>query len=115
MRAVSVTKKLGIVEDLEEGVILTEEERELYKEALKEKNRNRFSRNNIDSYVSELLTEQGSMKASALPLENKRDMIRMIYISLYGNNRSNCYRVERSDLLVQKNGFHFRDFKIVKV
>lgn len=115
LRAVSVTKKLGIVEDLEEGVILTEEERELYKEALKEKNRNRFSRNNIDSYVSELLTEQGSMKASALPLENKRDMIRIIYISLYGNNRSNCYRVERSNLLVQKNGFHFHDFKIVKV
>lgn len=115
LRAIPVSKKLGIVEDLEESVILTAEEREFYKEALKEKNRNRFSRNNIDSYISELLPSQGRMKASALPLDNKRDMIRIIYISLYGNNRSNCYRVERTDLLVQKNGFHFREFEIIKV
>ena len=41
-------------------------------------------------------------------------MIRIIYISLYGNNRANCYTVERSRKSIQVGGFTFPDFDIVK-
>lgn len=114
LKTMPVTRKLGEVEEVEEGTIMTREERELYKEALKEKNRNRFSRKNIDEYVGNLLMEQSRIRASALPLETKRDMIRIIYISLYGNNKSNCYRVERSDKRIRHKGFDFPDFEIIK-
>lgn len=115
LRTMPVTKKLGEVEALEEDGILTRAERELYKEALKERNRSRFSRKNIDEYVESLLSSSSRIKASSLPLESRRDMIRLIYISLYGNNKSNCYRVERSDKRIHNKVFDFPDFEIIKV
>jgi hypothetical protein len=113
-KTIPVTKKQDVVNDISNESLMSEEERECYKEALKEKNRSRFSRKNINQYVVNLLGDRERMKASALPLESKRDFIRMIYISIYGNNRANAYRVERSRAKICVNGYEFPDFDIIK-
>ena len=106
-------KDISQIDELEGGVI-TESEKELYKELLREKNRRRFSRKNINQYVMEVLAGKERMKASALPVETRRDMIRLIYINLYGNNKANNYAVERSDESMIINGYRFSDFQIVR-
>lgn len=113
-RTIPVTRKLGNVDDLGSELRITEEERTLYKEAFMEKNRTRFSRKNINAYVEELLEGKERVKASSIPIVSRRDMIRIIYISLYGNHRANCYTVERSRKRIQVNGFEFPDFDIIK-
>ena len=112
-RTIPVTRKLGNVDDLGEDIQITEEERALYKEAFMEKNRHRFSKKNINSYVKTLLEGKDRIKASSIPIENRRDMIRIIYISLYGNSHANCYKVERSGNRVRIKDFEFPDFDIV--
>jgi hypothetical protein len=113
-RTIPVTRKFGGVDDLGSELQITEEERAIYKEAFMEKNRTRFSRKNINAYVGELLEGKERLKASTIPIANRRDMIRIIYISLYGNNRANCYTVERSRERIKVAGFEFPDFDIVR-
>lgn len=114
-RTIPVTRKVGNVDELGNELRLTEEERAMYKEAFKEKNETRFSRKNINEYVRKILEGKERVKASSLPITCKRDMIRIIYISLYGNNRANCYTVERSRNKINVNGFEFPDFDIINV
>lgn len=113
-RTIPVSRKLGKIDELGDELQVTEEERALYKEAFMERNRTRFSRKNINAYVNELLEGKERIKASSIPIDSRRDMIRIIYISLYGNNRANCYTVERSRKSIQVGGFTFPDFDIVK-
>lgn len=114
LRTIPVSRKLGAVDELGGELMISDEERALYREAFKEKNRIRFSTKNINDYVQSLLEGRERIKASSLPIESKRDMIRIIYISLYGNHRANCYKVERSKERVRINGFEFPDFEIVR-
>ncbi len=113
-KTIPVTKKQDVVNDISRDGIMSDKERQLYKEVLKEKNRTRFSRKNINQYVVEMLGERERMKASSLPLESRRDFIRMIYISIYGNNRANAYKVERSRNNICVKGYEFPDFDIIK-
>ncbi|MFV0341912.1 MAG: Wadjet anti-phage system protein JetA family protein [Anaerocolumna sp.] len=113
-KAIPVTKKQDVVNEISQEGIMSQEDRALYKELLKEKNRIRFSRKNIDQYVMQVLGDRVLMKASSLPLNDKRDFIRLIYISLYGNNRANGYKVRRSVEKICVNGFEFPDYDIMK-
>lgn len=112
-RTIPVSRKLGIVDELGAELLISEEERAVYREAFMEKNRIRFSRKNINAYVQTLLEGKERIKASSILIESKRDMIRIIYISLYGSHRANCYTVERSETRARVNGFEFPDFEIV--
>lgn len=114
-KTIAVYRKLNNVDDLQTELLISEEERALYKEAFAEKNRTRFSRKNINIFVEELLEGKERVKASSIPIHNRRDLIRIIYISLYGNNRSNCYTVERSRERIRINNFEFPDFDIVSL
>jgi hypothetical protein len=111
-RAIPNIKEISTIDELE-GSIITEQEKELYKEIIKERNRRRFSRKNINQYVIEVLDGKDRIKASSLPIETKRDLIRLIYINLYGNNKANNYTVERGDERIVTNGYSFSDFEIV--
>ena len=59
LQTIPVTKKLGTVSKFSDDAGMSEEERQLYKEALRMKNRSRFSRKNINEYVVNLLDEIG--------------------------------------------------------
>lgn len=109
---VPISKKMSLPEVLGESLGFSEEERALRKLAMQESSRNRFSRKNINLYVDELLKESKTVVASTLPLESKRDLIKMIFISLYGRDRKSNYKVSPLNEVITINYFRFRDFLI---
>ena len=93
---------------------MSAEERQLYKEALRMKNRNRFSRKNINAYVMELLKDRTQMAVNEIPAESRRDLLRIIYISIYAGNRSNNYTIRRTRERTQIAGFSLPYFDIIR-
>lgn len=93
---------------------MSEEERLLYKEALRIKNRERFSRKNINEYVQVLLKDKEKISVEDIPIKSKRDLIRIIYISIYAGNRANNYEIKRTNKKVRKMGYTFPMFDIIK-
>lgn len=114
LRAIPVTKKNVIVDDMSEGHLMSDEQRLLYKEALKQKNRLRFSRKNINEYVGTLLEGRERLSVDEIAVESKRDLIRIIYISIYAGNRANNYEVKRTNKRIKKMGYEFPLFEIIK-
>jgi hypothetical protein len=103
---------MSLPEVLGDRLGISEEERAIRKLALQEKSKNRFSRKNINAYVEELLKDNKSVLASTLPLESKRDMIKVIFISLYGRDKKSLYRVIPLEDAISVNEFKFKDFLI---
>lgn len=114
LQTIPVSKKMGAVDKISEENRMSEEERQLYKEALRMKNRNRFSRKNINEYVTELLGERRQMPVNEIPVESRRDLIRIIYISIYAGNRANNYTVRRTGTRTEIDGFSLPYFDIIK-
>ncbi len=107
-----ITKKVSIPQDLVMPLGMTAEERELRRLALQEQQARRFSRKNINAFVDEELAGKQTVLASTLPLESKRDLIRVIFVSLYGRDPKSAYRVTPTQNLVEVNLYRFRDFLI---
>lgn len=105
---------MGAVDKISVENRMSEEERQLYTEALRMKNRNRFSRKNINEYVTELLGERRQMPVNEIPVESRRDLIRIIYISIYAGNRANNYTVRRTGTRTNIAGFSLPYFDIIK-
>jgi hypothetical protein len=80
--------------------------------AISEKNKNRFSKKNVEEYVSTLLSTKDRISASDIPIETKRDLIRIIFISLYGHSTKSDYIVKTKEEIISSQGFKFRDFEI---
>ena len=114
LQSIPVTKTLGRVDELSEETRMSAEERQLYKEALRMKNRNRFSRKNINAYVMELLKDRTQMAVNEIPAESRRDLLRIIYISIYAGNRSNNYTIRRTRERTQIAGFSLPYFDIIR-
>ena len=114
LRAIPVSRKNVVVDNLSEVQLMSDEQRLLYKEALKQKNRQRFSRKNINEYVSTLLEGRERMSVEEIAVESKRDLIRIIYISIYAGNRANNYELKRTDKRINKMGYEFPLFEIIK-
>lgn len=112
LKTISITKKITDVEEIAENFEMSEEERELKRMIIREKNKNRFSRKNITGYVLELLEKQPVIKASEMEVSSRRDMIRVIFISLYGHAEKAEYIILPKDEMIEKEGFRFRDFEI---
>lgn len=96
------------------GAWMNEEERGRYKEALWMKNRSRFSRKNINEYVTELLGECRQISVTEVLVTERRDLIRIIYISIYAGNCSNNYTIKRSKEREQIGEFSLPYFDILK-
>ena len=109
---VPISKKVALPEELNVQLGMSEEERELRKIALQEKNRSRFSRKNINIYVDELLKDKKALLASTLQLESKRDLIKIIFISLYGKDKKSIYKTTQMTEVISVNDFRFCDFMI---
>lgn len=114
LRTIPVTKMSGEVDDISEDTVMTEEQRQLYKEALRMKNRMRFSRKNINEYVLSLLEGKEKMSVEEIPIQSKRDLIRIIYISIYAGNHANNYEIRRTDKRVKHLGYEFPLFEIIR-
>ena len=67
----------------------------------------------ITAYVKAQLGDRNSMLASELLLSEGDTFIKMIYIRLYGQRKRVGYRLEMKNT-VEKEGFRFRDFLILK-
>lgn len=114
LRAIPVAKKNAVIDEISGGEVMSEEQRRLYREALQAKNKTRFSRKNINAYVVSLLEGKEKMSVEEIPIETKKDLIRIIYISIYAGNRANNYEIKRTDKRVNKMGFEFPLFEIIK-
>ncbi|MDE5716641.1 MAG: hypothetical protein K2I53_03300 [Lachnospiraceae bacterium] len=114
IQTIPVTKKMDTISGFSNQAQMSEADRLLYKEALKRKNRSRFSRRNINEYVLNLLGDRDKMPVTEVPVESVRDLIRIIYISIYSGNRSNHYEISRSGKQVEMQGYSLPYFDIVK-
>ena len=114
LQTIPVTKKLGTVNKFSDETGMSEEERQLYKEALRMKNRSRFSRKNINEYVVNLLDGRDVLPVTEVPVASRRDLIRIIYISIYAGNHANNYTIKRSGKQVEMQGYSLPYFDILK-
>ncbi len=112
LKAIPISKRITEVDELSEGFVLSEDERELRRLAIIEKNKNRFSKKNISAYVDEMLKEKQTVMASEIEILSRRDMIRVIFIYLYGKEDKTEFMVTNCGNQVEKEGFRFRDFEI---
>lgn len=114
LQSIPVVKAPGKVDELSEENRMSEQERRLYKEALCMKNRNRFSRKNINAFVMALLKDCKRMPVNEIPVESRRDLLRIIYISIYAGNRANNYTIERTKERTEIAGFSLPYFEIIR-
>ena len=112
LKAIPISRKITEVDELTDDMVLSDDERELRRLAMIEKNKNRFSKKNINTYVWEMLEGKQTIKASEIDVSSRRDMIRIIFIYLYGKEDKTEYIVNNSEEIIEKEGFRFRDFEI---
>ena len=112
MKTMPISRRITDVDDIFSPLRLSEEERKAIRMAVYEKNKNRFSKRNISEYVDSLLRDKDSLLASELRIVSKRDMIRVIFISLYGKSGKNTYVVVPRNGKIEKQGFIYHDFEI---
>jgi len=112
LKTISINKRITDVDEITENYEISEEERELKRMIIREKNKNRFSRKNITNYVLDILEKQSVIKASDMEVTSRRDMIRIIFINLYGRADKSEYVIISKNEIIEKEGFRFRDFEI---
>ena len=114
LQTIPIKKKNADISLIKTAEIMSEEERMLYKEALKQKNRRRFTRKNINEYVVGLLDGREKLPVTEIEISSKRDVIRIIYISIYSGNKANNYRIKRSKRRVKIGEYEIPYFEIEK-
>lgn len=112
LRTIPVKKNTADISQIKTAEIMSEEERQLYKEALKAQNRRRFTRKNINDYVIQLLKDREKIPVTEIEIESKRDIIRIIYISIYSGNKANNYKIKRSERRVRIGEYEIPYFEI---
>lgn len=78
-----------------------------------ERLKNMITLDKVNLYVEELLKTDSSTLASQIPLGDKKEFIKLIFISFYGT-KSKKYAIIKTDNVVVRNGFRYRDFKIIR-
>lgn len=104
-------KQAFVPQSIEKGVI-SKEDREKRILDIKEKNRNRMSRENIDKYVLHVLGDRKTINGSMLPLKEMNDYIKLIYIIVYSKSKLVHYRIKKLNNAVDINNFNFNEFEI---
>ncbi len=114
LKTIPVRKAPADIAKIGETQVMSSEERELFKEALRQKNRRRFTRKNINAYVTNLLSEREKIPVTELTIDSKRDLIRIVYISIYAGNPSNQYKIKRNGKRVKLGAYELPYFDIIK-
>ncbi|MDE6783942.1 MAG: hypothetical protein K2J26_00990 [Ruminococcus sp.] len=112
LKPIGISKKIVDVEEIFTPQTISEEEILQRRIALKEKNEQRFSRKNINAFVRILLKDREEINASEIEVHTKRDMIRLIFISIYGRDKRSEYIVLPKENIICNNGFTFKNFTL---
>ncbi len=112
LKNIGVSKKINDVDEIFTSQIMPEEELLKRRAALKNKTEHRFSRKNINAYVQMLLKDKPEIDASKIEITSKRDMIRLIFICIYGRDRKSEFIVMPKDNTIHERGFSFKDFTL---
>ena len=112
LKTIGIFKKIVDVEEIFTPQTISEEEILKRRAALKEKNEHRFSRKNINAFVRILLKDREEINASEIEVHTKRDMIRLIFICIYGRGKRSEYIILPKENIICNNGFKFKDFTL---
>ena len=112
LKTIGISKKIADVDEIFTSQIIPEEEMLKRRAALKNKTEHRFSRKNINAFVRILLKDRAEINASEIEVTSKRDMIRLIFISIYGRDRKSEFIVMPKDNIIHEKGFTFKDFTL---
>ena len=112
LKTIGISKKIDDVEEIFTPQTISEDAILQRRIALKEKNQQRFSRKNINAFVRALLKDRKEINASEIEAHTKRDMIRLIFISIYGRDKRSEYIVLPKENFICNNGFTFKDFTL---
>ena len=112
LKTIGVSKKINDVDEIFTSQIIPEEELIKRHAALKNKTEHRFSRKNINAYVQMILKDKTEINASEIELTSKRDMIRLIFICIYGRDKKSEFIVTLKDNIIHEKGFTFKDFTL---
>lgn len=112
LKTIGISKKIADVDEIFTSQIIPEEEMLKRRAALKNKTEHRFSRKNINAFVRILLKDRAEINASEIEVNSKRDMIRLIFISIYGRDRKSEFIVMPKENIIHERGFTFKDFTL---
>ena len=112
LKPLNISKKIVDVEEIFNTAQLSEEELHKRREELISRSKHRFSRKNINSFVKMLLNERNQINASDIEINSKRDMIRLIFICIYGRDKKSEYIVIPKENIISEKGFSFNDFTL---
>ena len=114
LKTIPTKKKTADIGGIDMTPVMSEEERALYKEALRQKNRRRFTRKNVNAYVEELLKDREKVPVTEIEVGDLRDLIRLVYVSIYAGNAANVYKVRRSMRRVKIGEYTMPYFEILR-
>lgn len=114
LKTIGISKKLGDVDEIFTSRIISEEDMQKRRAALKNKTKHRFSRKNINAFVQMLLKDKTEINASEIEVSSKRDMIRLIFICIYGRDKKSEFIVMPKEKIIHEKGFTFKDFTLKK-
>ena len=112
LKSVALSKRMGDVEEIFSAPIISDKEMKLRRDLLIKKNEHRFSRKNINAYVRALLKDRTEINASEIEVTSKRDMIRLIFICIYGRDKKSEFTVVPKDDIISSKGFTFKNFTL---
>ena len=114
LKTIGINKRIDEVEEIFSALILSEEELKKRRDMLKKKNEHRFSKSKITEYVMLLLKDRSEIDAAEISINSKRDMIRLIFICIYGRDKRSSFIIIPKDNRISSKGFTFKDFTIKK-
>ena len=112
LKTVGISKNIGDVDEIFDPQLISDEEMRKRRKELKEKTKHRFSRKNINDYVKILLKNKTEIDASQIEINSKRDMIRLIFICIYGRDKKSEFIVIPKSDIIHEKGFTFKNFTL---
>ena len=112
LKTVVISKNIGDVDEIFDSQFISDEEMQRRRAELKEKTKHRFSRKNINDYVKILLKDKTEINASQIEIKSKRDMIRLIFVCIYGRDKKSGFIVIPKNNVIHEKGFTFKDFTL---
>ena len=114
LKPISITKRMNDVDEIFSEQLISDDEIKRKRAILKEKNKHRFSRKNINIFVNAILQNHSEVSASEIEMSSKRDMIRLIFICIYARDKRSEFVVIPKENVISQRGFTFHDFIIKK-